>query len=388
MPRQSRQTPQEVGPYKMQEFPANELAAALGLYPSDRNSFDYLQTLALKERLVDVCTRCAIRFGIPDQARKHLGDAIGLPDEPLLRYPHREIPVDPRWESLANALRFPPPGDFPLVTLTVQNTQQLNALKETLPSLLEDLGVERQGRKAPSHRPLFHSITREVGDKLVVKIDHVKAFGDHDKSPEGTNRAIARNIHRQMRIYIALGPQWTLVNSLESLALTSCALPPPSVRTSTKKSESATTSEQPLHSTRRNLTGERPDTLPPPLAGLTWMWVEHEGHLLPPAWGGPQHRPWGRWEPQFPDTDKHNTSLFGQSSVYFEIDLEEQGFRGSPTKKFLKDLRDARLEFEQERREARREGYFTGTVETAFTTRLLKKQDEALDAFIARLAAS
>ena len=225
MSRRSQQKPHEMGPYKMQEFPATELSAAVGLYPSDRDSFDYAQTLALKERLADICKRCAIRFGLPDQARRHLGDAIGLPNEPLLRYPHREIPLDPRWKALANALRFPPTGDFPLVNLEVTSSQHLQSLKDALPSLLEDIDLEPRYRHDTSRRPRFRPISRELGDSLVDKMEKVQSFGESDNTVEGYNRALARNTYRQMRIYIALGPEWTLVEPLENLILVSHTLP-------------------------------------------------------------------------------------------------------------------------------------------------------------------
>lgn len=103
MPRQNSHKHHDESHYRRQEYPATELAEALGLPAADRFGYDYSLTLALKERLADICIRCAIRFGIPDQNRKHLGDAIGLPDEPILRYPHHESNIDPRWEKLANA---------------------------------------------------------------------------------------------------------------------------------------------------------------------------------------------------------------------------------------------------------------------------------------------
>lgn len=382
MSRQAQHRSHEVGPYKMQEFAATELAAALGLYPSDRNSFDYTRTLALKERLTEICSHCAIRFGLPDQARKHLGDAIGLPNEPVLRYPHREIPMDPRWEALANALRFPSPGDFPLVNLVVLNAQELQALKDALPSLVEDLGLQRRGRHGTSQRPIFSHISREVGDALIEKMDQVKSFGDNDTSVEGYNRAIARNTHRQMRIYLAVGPEWTLVNSLENLALTSHTLPPPTLKPSTRRAETQPTTEQALHPSRRNLTSEAPLLQPAPVHGFTWMWVKHEGRHLPPAWGGPQTGSWGRWEPQFPDTDKPNTSLFGHSSVYLQIDLEHQTFRDPTTRRLLTSLRKIRTSFETSRRDARRDGTYSENLETILTSRMIKRQDEALDAVI------
>ena len=369
----------EMGPYKMQEFPATELAAALGLFASDRNSFDYAQTLALKERLTEVCTCGAIRFGLPDQARKHIGDAIGLPNDPVLRYPHRELPIDPRFEALTNALRFPPPGDLPLVHLAVLNTQELQALKDSLPSLVEDLGLQRQARYGASPRSLFSRISRDVGDALVDHMEKVRSFGDCDTSAEGYNRAIARNTHRQMRIYLALGPEWTLVNSLENLALVSHTLPakPSMVRTARQ-----TNAEPELHPSRRNITNGTPTPQPIPAQGLSWLWVKHEGRHLPPAWGGPQEGSWGRWEPQFPDTDKPNTSLFGHSSVYLQIDLEHQTFRDPTMKRLLTSLRKIRTSFEASRRDARRDGAYSEHLETILTSRMIKRQDEALDAIL------
>ena len=366
----------------MQEFPATELAAALGLFPSDRNSFDYAQTLVLKERLTEICTRGAIRFGLPDQARKHIGDAIGLPNDLVLRYPHREMPVDHRFEALTNALRFPSSGDFPLVNLTVLNAQELQTLKDSLPSLVEDLGLQRQAPRGASPRPLFSRISRNVGDALVDQMERVRSFGDSDSSAEGYNRAIARNTYRQMRIYLALGPEWTLVNSLESLALVSHTLPPPTARPSTRRTEALTSADPAPHASRRNITNETPILQPAPVLGLSWTWVKHEGRHLPPAWGGPQKGPWGRWEPQFTDTDKPNTSLFGHSSVYLQIDLEHQSFRDPTTKRLLTLLRKIRTSFETSRRDARRDGTYSENLETILTSRMFKRQDEALDAVI------
>lgn len=367
----------------MQEYPATELAQALGLPAADRISYDYAKTRELKERLTEVCTRCVIRCGLPDQARKHIGDAIGAPDEPLLRYPHREIPLDPRWEALAKALRFPSTGDFPLVQLQVVSAQELAAIKASLPSLLEDFDLQKRPRHDASHRPLFRPMSRELGDQLVDKVSQIQAYGDSDSSPEGTNRILARNMHRQMRIYMALGPEWTLVSAFESLALRSYTLPSsPASKPSSERPQIGTTLEAPLHTTRRNLTGEEPAEAPPALIGLRWKWATHEGKHLPSAWGGPQQGRWGRWEPQFPDTDKSKTSLFKHSSIYFDRDLENNRFRGSPTRKFLEELREARQQFEESRREARREDYYSEKVETVLMSRLIEKQDKILDRFI------
>ena len=382
MPRHNSDRPLMEPHYRMQEHPATELAGALGLPSADRVAYNYSQTSALKERLIDVCTRCAIRWGLPDQARKHLGDAIGLPEEPVLRYPHHEINMDPRWEKLANALRFPSQGDFPLVNLLVASVQELNAIKDTIPSLLEDIDLKQSLRHESSSRAVYRPITRKVGDELIDKIDKVKAYANGDTSPQSPNRDIARNMHRQMRIYIALGPEWTLVNSLESLALTSYTLSPPSSKPIRKAAERAPTTEPSVHTPRWNRTGERPKEIPPTLPGLTWMWTRHEGKHLPSAWGGPQQEPWGRWEPQFPDTNKPNTSLFAHSSVYIQIDLESNAFRDRATKNILQTLREIKHDFEESRRTARREEYFSERFETMLTSRLIKDQDEVLDRLI------
>ena len=382
MPRQNSHKHHDESHYRRQEYPATELAEALGLPAADRFGYDYSLTLALKERLADICTRCAIRFGIPDQNRKHLGDAIGLPDEPVLRYPHHEINIDPRWEKLANALRFPSQGDFPLVNLLVASAQELNAIRDALPSLLEDIDLKQRPRQKSADRAVFRPITRKVGDELIDKIDKVKAYGNGDSSPEGTNRTIARNMHRQMRIYMALGPEWTLVNSLENLVLTSYTLPPASSKPIRKVAERVTTTEPSVLTPRWNRTGEQPKETPPTLPGLTWMWARHEGKHLPAAWGGPQQGPWGRWEPQFPDTNKPNTSLFGHSSVYIQIDLESNHFRDRATKKFLATLREMKHDFEEIRRTARRDEYFSENFETVITSRLIKRQDDLLDRII------
>jgi hypothetical protein len=225
MPRHNPRNHQAESFYRMQEHPATELAEALGLPAAGSVSYDYARTRALKDRLTEVCTRCVIRYGLPDQARKHIGDAIGAPAEPLLRYPHREITLDPRWKVLATALRFPSPGEFPLVQLHVLNEQKLAEIKASLPSLLKDLDLQSQPRKEASHRPWFRPLRREMADQLVGKVSQIQAYGDTDTSPEGANRTIARNIHRQMRIYMVLGPQWTLVNALENLALMSYLSP-------------------------------------------------------------------------------------------------------------------------------------------------------------------
>jgi hypothetical protein len=368
----------------MQEFPATDIAVALGLSPADRTSFDYAQTLALKEKLVDICKRCTIRYGLPDQARKHVGDAIGLPDEPVLRYPHREIPMDPRWEALANAIRFPAPGDFPLATLEVLNAQSLKAISDALPSLLEDIDFKPHSHHGASHRPLFAPISRDVGDALADKINQLKSYGADDPSAEGDNRAIGRNAYRQMRIYLAVGPEWTLVSPVERLALVSQTLPSRGSPSLSGRQSSPTTTEPAPHASRRNFTGVKPAVPPSPVLGLTWAWIRHEGRYLPPAWGGPQNSPWGRWEPQFPDTDKPNTSLFGHSSVYIQIDLDNQRFRDRETKKLLESLLEIKTQFEESRRAARREGAYSGRLETILTSRLIKKQDEALDALLTK----
>lgn len=384
MPRHNNRNHQAESFYRMQEHPATELAEALGLPAADRVSYDYSKTLELKERLIEVCVRCVIRCGLPDQARKHVGDAIGAPAEPLLRYPHREIPLDPRWEALANALRFPSPGDFPLVQLHVLSAQQLAAIKASLPSLLEDFDLQRRPRHDPAHSPLFRPIRCEMGDQLLDKVAQIQAYGDSDISPEGTNRSIARNMHRQMRIYMELGPEWTLVNSFESLALNSYTRPSPASKPSPERPSVGTTLEAPLHASRRNLTGQEPADAPPALIGLRWTWTTHDGKHLPSAWGGPQQGPWGRWEPQFPDTDKPNTSLFGHSSVYFGLDLDSNTFRDKPTRKLLQILHELRKDFEETRRTARREGYCSVGFEAKLTARLIKDQDKALDSLIKR----
>lgn len=382
MPRQNSQKHHDKYHYRRQEHPATELAEALGLPAANRFEYDYSLTLALKERLVEVCIRGAIRFGIPDQNRKHLGDAIGLPVEPVLRYPHHESNIDPRWEKLANALRFPSQGDFPLVNLLVASAQELNTIRDALPSLLEDIDLQKWPRTETSHRRLFHPIPRNTGDELIDKLEKVKAYGDGDTSPEGPNRIIAQNMHRQMRIYMALGPEWTLVNSLESLVLTSYTLPPASSKPISKVAERVTTTEPSVLTRRWNRTGENPKETPPTLPGLTWMWARHEGKHLPEAWGGPQQGPWGRWEPQFPDTNKPNTSLFGHSSVYIQIDLESNHFRDRATKKILQTLREMKHDFEELRRTARRDEYFSENFQTVLTSRLIKKQDDLLDRII------
>jgi type I restriction-modification system DNA methylase subunit len=112
------------------------------------------------------------------------------------------------------------------------------------------------------------------------------------------------------------------------------------------------------------------------------MWARHEGKHLPAAWGGPQQGTWGRWEPQFPDTNKPNTSLFGHSSVYIQIDLESKHFRDRATKKILQTLREMKHDFEEIRRTARRDEYFSENFETVLTSRLIKKQDDLLDRII------
>ena len=384
MPRPNSPKHYDHSHYRFQEHPATELAGALGLATPARAGYDYAQTLALKERLIEVCIRGAIRFGLPDQSRKHLGDAIGLPNEPVLRYPHREITMDPRWEKLANALRFPPQGDFPLVNLLVASAQELAFIKEALPSLLDDIDLQQRPRNETSHRRLFHPIPRNIGDKLIDKLEKVKAYGDGDTSPEGTNRAIARTIHRQMRIYNALGPAWTLVNSLESLALTWCTLPPPATKSPVSGSERVSETVPTVGTPRWNLTGIKPKDTPPTLPGLTWMWVRHEGKYLPPSWGGPQQGPWGRWEPQFPDTNKPNTSLFGHSSIYLTIDLDSQLWRSSPTRRILKDLQAVRQEFEEDRRSARQNDPDSDNTETTLRCQLFKKQEEIVNRAIKR----
>lgn len=382
MSRQGRNTHHEAGLYKMQEFPATELAAPLGLYPAHRDSFDYAHTLKLKERLVEVCTRCAIRFGLPDQTRNELGDAIGLPKNPVLRYPHPEIPMDARWEALGSALRFPSPGDFPLVNLHVSNAQQLQAIKDALPSLLEDIDLQIRPRHEPPRQPLLHPIARAVGDKLIDKQNAVKAYGDKDTSPEGYNRAIARNMHRQMRIYMAVGAEWTLVSSLESLALLSCATSPCTSKRPGNHSARRTGAEPPLHSERRNLSGEEPQKAPPHLPGLEWMWVRHEGKNLPPAWGGPQKGGWGRWEPRLPDMFTQNQSLLGLRAVDLEEVKEWSAEAPAQTRRLIKHLLEPVRQFEQGRRSTRQTGDYSEVVECYLRSELIERQDQVIDAYI------
>lgn len=385
MPRQDRNTPHEVGLYKMQEYPATELAAALGFYPAHRDSFDYAHTLKLKDRLAEVCTRCAIRFGLPDQTRNALGDALGLPKNPVLRYPHPEIPMDPRWEALGSALRFPSPGDFPLVHLHVSNARQLQEIKNALPSLLEDLDLRNRPRHESLHQPLFHPIARKVGDKLIGKQHAVKSYGDNDTSPEGYNREIARNMHRQMRIYLAVGCEWTLVNSLESLALFSCTTSQSPSKRPGNHSESRKPTELPLHSKRRNLTGETPLEAPPHVSGFEWMWVRHEGKNLPPTWGGPQKGDWGRWEPRLPDMFMPNQSLLELKAVEVEEAKHLNANAPSAVRRLLKNLHEPIKEFEQTRRDTRQSGDYSEVVESYLRSQLVERQDEVIDAYIESL---
>lgn len=212
-------------PPKMLHFPASELANALGLPPALRSSLGYTHQHLLHKKLIDVCTRCAIRFGIPDEVRKHIGDSIGLPDEPVLRCAHQGIPSDSRWEALANALSFSPLGQLHFVEVEVQSREALRTIKESLPSLLEDIDLLQRLTNRPPANPTLRPISKELGDQLVTMRDQVAAFGDNDTSPAGHRRQIAQHMERQMRIYAVLGPQWTLVTPLERFALSTCSSP-------------------------------------------------------------------------------------------------------------------------------------------------------------------
>jgi hypothetical protein len=215
-PLRDRQDP----PFQCKEHPVTELAGAFGLpAPGSAGFFDYDHNLALTERLRELCVRCIIRFGLPEQNRELLGNAIGVPKEPILRNPHQAGKIDPRWEALANALRMPLPDELPIVHLRVGPHCDLSTIVKSLPSLITDLDFVPRARHKGPKTPAFRPIPKEVGESLQDRIAEVQTYGDSDTSPKGPNRVIALHIHRQMSIFKVLGSEWTLVNALERAAL-------------------------------------------------------------------------------------------------------------------------------------------------------------------------
>lgn len=217
-------TPNSFRPNESREFPVSEIARALGFPFPARSSYNDGEKLALQKRLEDVCVRCAIRFGIPEQVRKHVGDSLGLPDVAVLRNPHPAIPIDPRWETLANALCFSSTnGESSIATLQVANTEHLRAIKDGLASLLIELDLDIKSPSQRAARSVFTPIDSGVGDLLKDRLEIVRSYGHDDPLLEPENRCTARVIYRQMQIYKATGPEWTLVDSIEAMALVGCA---------------------------------------------------------------------------------------------------------------------------------------------------------------------
>lgn len=295
-------------PDKRESAPIDEVARALGCNPRDTSKF--------KETLYDLCRKCVIRYGLPNIAREELGDALGIPKSRSLRYPAGEH-TDPRWGRLAEALRLPKKGHLSFISLAEVTPSAVQAICSGAAELAHEF---KSGRLSAINGPL--------AGHLKGAVSRVREFGqDCREGVRNATRPISVQAARQLEIYHEVGEAWTLVSPEEHMALNACALAP---------AGPVSTSAVPSKTVRTERSIKPPEELLHRL-GLQWMWKEERG----------------RWEPQFPRTDKPNASLFDHSTMYLEIQINRLS-RGSLSLtdgalSFLKSLNEARHQFQIDR---------------------------------------
>lgn len=286
MPRQSPSSHKYSTPYSAQlNYPISELFSTLRCAPSD--------AYAIKKAVFDLCTKCVIRFGIPDDVRSSMGDALQVPPSSTLRYGPIGHPIDPRWTLVARALELPGKNDLPIISLRVPAKEALDQIRVAVSELLEEVN-------APTTKP----VDPVICEMLKNKLETVRDWGlDHNQSIQELTRPLAASALRQLKLFHELGTNFTLTSPEERLILTACAVPPRRSPVHAASPLSAVNSwtwqgEQPSTINRRHRDLMPPAELLRPL-GLRWQWQDGRG-----------------WEPSFPRSSRFNTTLFGHSSVY------------------------------------------------------------------------
>jgi hypothetical protein len=346
MPRQTPSSHNHSTPYSAQlNYPISELSSTFRCVPSD--------AYALKKAVFDLCTKCVIRFGIPDDVRNSMGDALQIPASNTLRYGPIGHPIDPRWVLLARALELPGKNDLPIISLRVPAKEVLDQIRVAVSELLEEVN-------ATTTKP----VTPTICETLKDKIEKVRDWGlDQQQGIQELTRPIAAAALRQLKLFHELGVNFTLTSPHERLVLTSCAVPAreePSPAPVPRSAVSAWTwqGEQPSTIDRRHRDLMPPADLLRPL-GLRWQWQEGRG-----------------WEPTFPNSSKYNTTLFGHSSVYLgmQLNLARRGEVSRPleTVTILEALRRAVKTFEVVR-------FADPHEEVIAQARLLERQNRILD---------
>lgn len=312
-PRTNHFTPHN-DPYRGESFPIRELADSLGCPGAD--------SYRLESTLKELCRTCAIRFGIPEAARKPIAEWLGLPQKTELTYPTIHQAMDPRWVRLAEALELPRKGDLPLISVALPSQSALHILADAARQLAQDIASLK---------------LKGLDPKLGEQLRTVENLRPDPNAPDFTQYPellpIALSAFRQARNFLTVGPSFALVTSEEQFFLRGCALR--QTETETPPVFPKTPTPSVVEAIDRNNRAVSPPIQALAHLGVVWRWKAERGS----------------WEPALPQSRHHGATLFDESSIYFDKVLRTStAYMYSPEKReFLQALRNAREEFEMAR---------------------------------------